>query len=130
MSDAFDVSFDDEADFLAATEAVENGKRRREDEVGINSHKKAKTELSPSTVLANRVLNERFGLDSFRLKQEAAITRLLDGGSATIVFPTGAGKSLCYQVLPLYVGRVHLLKFLGARSCLQDPGRAFRQPQP
>ncbi|KAF2684259.1 P-loop containing nucleoside triphosphate hydrolase protein [Lentithecium fluviatile CBS 122367] len=67
----------------------------------MNHHqpsKKAKTEASPSATLANRVLKEHFGFDNFRLKQEAAITRLLDGQSAVIVFPTGAGKSICYQV--------------------------------
>lgn len=67
------------------------------------SPKRAKPETtstppSPSTVLANKVLKQRFGLDSFRLEQEKAITRILDGGSALVVFPTGGGKSLCYQV--------------------------------
>ncbi|KAF2797118.1 RecQ family ATP-dependent DNA helicase [Melanomma pulvis-pyrius CBS 109.77] len=57
-----------------------------------------KAEASPTTLLARRVLKERFGLKDFRLKQELAITRLLDGGSSVVVFPTGAGKSLCYQV--------------------------------
>jgi RecQ family ATP-dependent DNA helicase len=100
--DHFDLSFEDEAEFLAATEAAENGKRTRADDDEQSVSKKAKTGSdsppSPSTTMANRVLKERFGLDRFRLKQEAAITRLLDGRSAVIVFPTGAGKSLCYQV--------------------------------
>ena len=98
MSDCdFDISFEDEAALLAVTEADETCKRKRDDNDQPLS-KKAKTEPSPSSLMANRVLKERFGLDSFRLKQEAAITRLLDGQSAVIVFPTGAGKSLCYQV--------------------------------
>jgi superfamily II DNA helicase RecQ len=48
--------------------------------------------------VALNTLRACFGLPSFRLKQEAAISRLLAGGSAVVVFPTGGGKSLCYQV--------------------------------
>lgn len=98
--DEFLASFEDEEEFLAISEAVENGKKRAHDDESTESSltKRPKSESSPSTMLANRVLKERFGLGGFRLKQEAAITRLMDGGSATIVFPTGGGKSLCYQV--------------------------------
>lgn len=97
--DEFDASFVDEAEFIAATEAVENSKRPRDETSETDSpSKRSKSMLSPSTVLANKVLNERFGLDQYRLKQEAAITRIIDGGSTAIVFPTGGGKSLCYQV--------------------------------
>lgn len=48
--------------------------------------------------LARRLLSEKFGYHSFRHEQEAAIDRVLAGLSALVVFPTGAGKSLCYQV--------------------------------
>ena len=44
------------------------------------------------------VLQKYFGYDTFRDGQEAVITRLLDGQSAAAVFPTGGGKSLCYQL--------------------------------
>lgn len=44
------------------------------------------------------VLRDRFGLSGFRAGQEAVIQRLLDGRSAAAVFPTGGGKSLCYQL--------------------------------
>jgi hypothetical protein len=53
---------------------------------------------STKSPLAVKVLNEQFGLEQFRLKQEAVIARILEGGSAVVVFPTGGGKSLCYQV--------------------------------
>jgi len=53
---------------------------------------------STKSPLAVKVLNEQFGLNQFRLKQEAVIARILEGGSAVVVFPTGGGKSLCYQV--------------------------------
>ena len=45
-----------------------------------------------------QVLRERFGLDHFRDGQQAVIDRLLAGKNVAAVFPTGAGKSLCYQL--------------------------------
>lgn len=43
-------------------------------------------------------LKQRFGFDEFRDGQEAAISRLMDNRSVLAIFPTGAGKSLCYQL--------------------------------
>ncbi|MEN6452386.1 MAG: ATP-dependent DNA helicase RecQ [Thermoguttaceae bacterium] len=45
-----------------------------------------------------RVLSERFGFKEFKPGQEDAIRRLLAGRSTAVVFPTGGGKSLCYQM--------------------------------
>ncbi len=44
------------------------------------------------------LLNNTFKLPAFRAGQEAVITALLQGQSALAVFPTGGGKSLCYQL--------------------------------
>ncbi|MEM6468294.1 MAG: ATP-dependent DNA helicase RecQ [Planctomycetota bacterium] len=46
----------------------------------------------------DELLTHQFGLDSFRPGQQAAIERLLDGQNVAAVFPTGGGKSLCYQL--------------------------------
>jgi ATP-dependent DNA helicase RecQ len=43
-------------------------------------------------------LQQHFGFDTFRDGQEAAISRLLDGKSVLAIFPTGGGKSMCYQL--------------------------------
>lgn len=43
-------------------------------------------------------LKNVFGFDSFREGQEAIIAQILKGNSALAVFPTGSGKSLCYQL--------------------------------
>ena len=43
-------------------------------------------------------LQTHFGHDGFRDGQEDVIRALLDGESALALFPTGAGKSLCYQL--------------------------------
>ncbi len=45
-----------------------------------------------------QVLREKFGFGAFRPGQEAVIGHLLAGRSALAVFPTGSGKSLCYQL--------------------------------
>ena len=43
-------------------------------------------------------LHQYFGFDSFRPGQEAAIQRVLAGQHTLLVMPTGAGKSLAYQL--------------------------------
>ncbi len=47
---------------------------------------------------ARHVLSQRFGFTAFRPGQDRVIAALLDGRSVLAVMPTGAGKSLCYQV--------------------------------
>jgi ATP-dependent DNA helicase RecQ len=47
---------------------------------------------------ALREAHRRFGHDSFRPGQAEVIGALLDGRDALAVFPTGGGKSLCYQL--------------------------------
>ena len=44
------------------------------------------------------LLREKFGFTAFRAGQAAVIAQLLAGHSALAVFPTGSGKSLCYQL--------------------------------
>jgi ATP-dependent DNA helicase RecQ len=46
----------------------------------------------------HQVLRTVFGYDSFRLGQEEVVDALIDGRHVLAVMPTGAGKSLCYQV--------------------------------
>jgi ATP-dependent DNA helicase RecQ len=43
-------------------------------------------------------LQAHFGFDAFLNGQEAVIGKVLEGQSAAAIFPTGAGKSLCYQL--------------------------------
>lgn len=47
---------------------------------------------------AREKLRDMFGLAEFRPGQEEVIGHLLSGKSAAAVFPTGGGKSLCYQL--------------------------------
>jgi len=46
----------------------------------------------------DRVLMDVFGFDSFRGGQREIVEQLLAGNSALAVFPTGGGKSLCFQL--------------------------------
>lgn len=43
-------------------------------------------------------LKQFFGFDQFRQGQEQTVCQLLDGNSSLAIFPTGSGKSLCYQL--------------------------------
>ncbi|MHC5028351.1 MAG: RecQ family ATP-dependent DNA helicase [Planctomycetota bacterium] len=44
------------------------------------------------------ILRERFGIARLRPIQKQIIDRVMDGGDALVVLPTGSGKSLCYQL--------------------------------
>ena len=63
----------------------------------------------PDTDPMRRVLKDVFGFDDFRPGQEAVMTTLLAGHPVLAVMPTGAGKSLCYQVPALVLGGLTLV---------------------
>jgi len=46
----------------------------------------------------HNTLQQVFGYPQFRLGQEAVVSAVLAGRSAAAIFPTGSGKSLCYQL--------------------------------
>ena len=50
-----------------------------------------------------------FGYDSFRQGQESVINAVLDGRDILAVMPTGAGKSLCYQVPAMLLSGITLV---------------------
>ncbi len=54
-------------------------------------------------------LKDVFGFDSFRQGQEQTITQLLSGDSSLSLFPTGSGKSLCYQLTALHLPQLTLV---------------------
>jgi len=47
---------------------------------------------------ADSILTSIFGLEHFRLQQREIVNDVLAGRDALVVMPTGAGKSLCYQL--------------------------------
>ena len=54
-------------------------------------------------------LKQVFGFDLFRQGQEQTITQLLAGQSSLAIFPTGSGKSLCYQLTALHLPQLTLV---------------------
>ncbi len=47
---------------------------------------------------ALHILNNTFGYSSYRYEQEKIINSVLSGKHTLAIMPTGAGKSLCYQI--------------------------------
>lgn len=58
---------------------------------------------APMTDL-DALLLDRFGFPGFRPGQKEIVQHVVDGRDALVVMPTGAGKSLCYQVPALAMG--------------------------
>jgi ATP-dependent DNA helicase RecQ len=56
-----------------------------------------------------QTLQNVFGLDDFRPGQEDAIRAVMSGRDTVVVMPTGAGKSLCYQLPALHLRGVTLV---------------------
>ncbi|MDO9320033.1 MAG: ATP-dependent DNA helicase RecQ [Pseudomonas sp.] len=54
-------------------------------------------------------LDRVFGYQEFRPGQEAVISAVLAGRSAAAIFPTGSGKSLCYQLAALHLPHLTLV---------------------
>ncbi|KAH9825957.1 QDE3 protein (involved in protein silencing) [Teratosphaeria destructans] len=98
--DEFGINSADERELLQLP-ITTNAPKRKSDEDLSSSSKRQHLESSASQQaldVAHDVLQKRFGIQAFRLKQAAAIGTLLGGESAVVVFPTGGGKSVCYQV--------------------------------
>ena len=47
---------------------------------------------------ADDILKQIFGFSSFRNGQDEIVKNILDGKQTLAIMPTGAGKSICYQI--------------------------------
>ncbi len=55
------------------------------------------------------ILKQYFGYDTFRDGQDVLINSILEGRDVLGVMPTGAGKSLCYQIPALMMDGITLV---------------------
>ena len=58
---------------------------------------------------ARKTLSDVFGYESFRPGQESVVSAILSGRDVMAVMPTGAGKSLCYQIPALVLDGITLV---------------------
>lgn len=72
------------------------------------------------------LLKTHFGYDTFREGQEAVIDALLAGRDVLAVMPTGAGKSICYQVPALMMKGITLV-ISPLISLMKDQVRSLNQ---
>ena len=72
------------------------------------------------------LLKTHFGYDTFREGQEAVIDALLEGKDVLAVMPTGAGKSICYQVPALMMKGITLV-ISPLISLMKDQVRSLNQ---
>ena len=75
----------------------------------------------------SEILRERFGLDALFPIQERIVERVLGGGHALVVLPTGSGKSLCYQLPALeWRGRGTTIVFSPLIALMEDQVTGLR----
>ncbi|HVL55281.1 MAG TPA: DNA helicase RecQ [Burkholderiaceae bacterium] len=81
---------------------------------------------SASGAAALAVLQRVFGYPQFRGLQQTVVEHLIDGGDALVLMPTGAGKSLCYQI-PSIVRSGTGIVVSPLIALMQDQVQALRQ---
>lgn len=75
---------------------------------------------------AAEILKTYFGYDSFRNGQEEIVRSILSGKDALAIMPTGAGKSICYQVPALMLSGITIV-VSPLISLMQDQVKALNE---
>ena len=75
---------------------------------------------------ATQILKKYFGYDSFRSGQKDIIETILKGRDSFAIMPTGAGKSICYQVSGLLLPGITIV-ISPLISLMQDQVKALNE---
>ena len=72
-----------------------------------NSKRRTPTQSNQSQTESkcHSLLRKHFKYDSFRENQLKVILNTINGGDSLVVMATGSGKSLCYQIPPMFLGK-------------------------
>ena len=77
-------------------------------------------DLSPSLESSFRdaeLIADKFGLTSFKKLQQTVIEACVEGKDSMVLHPTGSGKSLCFQFLPVHLRKKGITSTI---SSMQD----------
>ncbi|MDO5680015.1 MAG: DNA helicase RecQ [Pelistega sp.] len=100
--------------------------------------------LDHSSTPALEALRTVFGYDHFRGEQQRIVEHLIAGGDCLVLMPTGAGKSLCYQIpalvregtavvvsplIALMQEQVQALRELGVRAAYLNSTLSWQEAQ-
>ena len=71
------------------------------------------------------ILKKYYGYDDFREGQESVINTILEGNDCLAIMPTGAGKSICYQIPALMFDGITIV-ISPLISLMQDQVKALK----